>query len=270
MLHLQAIQFAAHDARQGAAFPFSIPSIAALADTRLAFSTEVTFLIGENGSGKSTFLEGLACAIGSITVGSEQVETDPSLQHARLLAKSMKLSWTRKTRRGFFLRSEDFFGYAKHMKQVREELEQDLRAVQEDTTLSPEARAYGSLPYAREIADMQRRYGESLDAYSHGESFITLFQSRFVPDGLYLLDEPEVPLSPMRQLAFLAMLKQMVTERNAQFIIATHSPILMAFPQASIYTFDEGKVRQIAYEEIEHVRLTRDFLNNPALFLRHL
>src|SRR5690242_13225669 len=116
MLHLQAIQFAARDTRRAATFPFSIPSIASLADSRLSFTAEVTFLIGENGSGKSTFLEGLACAIGSITVGSEQVDTDPSLQHARQLAKNMKLAWTNKTRRGFFLRSEDFFGYAKHMK----------------------------------------------------------------------------------------------------------------------------------------------------------
>jgi predicted ATPase len=182
----------------------------------------------------------------------------------------MKLTWTRKTRRGFFLRSEDFFGYAKHMKQVREELEQDLRAVQEDATLSPEAKTYGSLPYAREIADMQRRYGESLDAYSHGESFMTLFQSRFVPDGLYLLDEPEVPLSPMRQLGLLAMLKQMVTERNAQFIIATHSPILLGFPGATIYSCDRAPVERVEYEDLDHVVITRDFLNARERFLKYL
>jgi len=113
------------------------------------------------------------------------------------------------------------------------------------------------------------RYGEDLDANSHGESFLKLFQARFVPGGLYLLDEPEAPLSPQRQLALLSMLQEMV-EQNAQFIIATHSPILMAFPGAAILSFDQHPVREIAWEETEHVSLTRAFLNNPQRFLRHL
>ena len=113
------------------------------------------------------------------------------------------------------------------------------------------------------------RYGEDLDANSHGESFLKLFQARFVPGGLYLLDEPEAPLSPQRQLSLLAMVKEMIGE-GAQFIIATHSPILMAFPDAQILSFDAHPVREIAYDEVEHVALTRRFLNNPQSFLRHL
>ena len=96
-----------------------------------------------------------------------------------------------------------------------------------------------------------------------------LFQSRFVPGGLYLMDEPEAPLSPQRQLALLSMLKEMVGE-NAQFIIATHSPILMAYPDAAIFSFDSHPVREVSYEDVEHVSLTRAFLNNPGSFLRHL
>jgi predicted ATPase len=96
-----------------------------------------------------------------------------------------------------------------------------------------------------------------------------LFQSRFIPDGLYLLDEPEAPLSPIRQLSFIALLKQMV-EQQAQFIIATHSPIIMAFPQATILSFDGAGVRAVHYEELEHVNLTRDFLNNPQAYLHNL
>lgn len=270
MIHLQSVELHFSEAARGAVFPFNVPAIASLAGARLAFPSEVTFLIGENGSGKSTLLEGLACAIGSITVGSEQAEHDPSLREVRALAQAMRLRWTKRTRRGFFLRSEDFFGYARRMKQVREELEADLREIEEDTSLSPTARAYGSLPYAREIADLHRRYGASLDAHSHGESFFTLFQSRFVSNGLYLLDEPEAPLSPVRQLSLISMLSALVKERSAQFIIATHSPILMALPGAVLYSFDNGAIRQIAYEETEHFQITRDFLNNPALFLRHL
>jgi len=264
------VQVSASDPARAVGFPFNVPAIASLAGSRLAFPAEVTFLIGENGSGKSTLLESLACAIGSITVGSAQAEHDDSLQEVRALAKLMRLEWRKKTRRGFFMRSEDFFGYARQMKHLRESLEHDLCEIDSDASLSPTARAYGKLPYAREIADLQRRYGLSLDASSHGESFFTLFQSRFVPDGLYLLDEPEAPLSPMRQLALIALLKTMVAERNAQFIIATHSPILMAFPNATIYSFDAGKIHPLAYEQTEHVALTRDFLNNPQQFLQHL
>lgn len=131
------------------------------------------------------------------------------------------------------------------------------------------AKDLAKMPYTRELSDIERRYGNGLDSQSHGESFLVLFQSRFVPGGLYLMDEPEVPLSPLRQLGLLALIKEM-TEQDAQFIIATHSPILMAFPQAIILSFDESPIRSVEYESLEHVSLTRDFLNNPEAFLRHL
>jgi predicted ATPase len=119
------------------------------------------------------------------------------------------------------------------------------------------------------LSAIKNRYGKDLDQYSHGESFLTLFQARFVPDGLYLLDEPEAALSPMRQLTFLSALKQMLGQ-NAQFIIATHSPILLAFPDAQILQFADGKIQDVKYDQLEHVQLTKDFLNNPESFLRHL
>ena len=251
-------------------FPFSVGSIQSLFDQELEFNSDVTFLVGENGSGKSTLLEAIACAVGSITVGSESVERDPSLASVRQLAKSMRLSWRKKTKRGFFMRSEDFFAYAKNMRNALEELQGQLRAVEEDRSLSPTARAYGRVPFASQAADLQRRYGDGLDNHSHGESFFALFQSRFVPDGLYLLDEPEAPLSPLRQIGFMSLIKQMVETQNAQFIIATHSPILMAFPKARILGFAAGGVREVAYGEVEHVTVTRDFLAHPERFLRHL
>jgi predicted ATPase len=99
---------------------------------------------------------------------------------------------------------------------------------------------------------------------------LRLFQERFVPNGLYLLDEPEAPLSPMRQLAFVALIKHAVEDEGAQCIIATHSPIILAIPHATIYSFDGGTVQPIAYDDTEHVRLTRDFLNRPDQFLKHL
>ena len=116
---------------------------------------------------------------------------------------------------------------------------------------------------------IESRYGENLDAHSHGESFLTLFQSRFVPKGLYILDEPEAPLSPLRQFSLMMLLKEMV-ENEAQFIIATHSPILMAFPGAEIYSCDGDCLHKVKYDELEHVNFTREFLNNPHNYLRRL
>jgi predicted ATPase len=270
MPYLRSVTFNAPLGERGAQFPFTVPAVRSLLGQKLSFNTPVTLLVGENGSGKSTVMEGLAKAIGSITVGSRQVADDASLTHIQALADSLKLVWNQKTRRGFFLRAEDFFGYALHMQQTLAEMEGEIRRIEADTTLSTTAKGLELQPYVREVAAMRRRYGDGLDTMSHGEGFVRLFQQRFVPNGLYLLDEPEAPLSPMRQLAFLAIIKQAVEEQGAQCIIATHSPIILALPHATIYSFDDGTVRPIAYDETEHVRLTRDFLNHPDQFLKHL
>lgn len=268
MLHLKSIAVRKGPHQETAPFPFNLPILKSLEG--LEFSSPVTFFVGENGSGKSTLLEAIACAVGSITVGSENVKTDPSLSAVRNFAQQLRLSWQKRTHRGFFLRAEDFFGYAKNLARTRRELEEDLQAVdREYVGRSQLAVDLAKMPYSREIHDLQQRYGDGLDTYSHGESFLTLFQSRFVPNGLYLLDEPEAPLSPIRQLAFLSALKHMV-EQDSQFIIATHSPLIMAFPQATILSFDSVPLRPVAYAELEPVKLTRDFLNNPEAYLKRL
>jgi len=134
---------------------------------------------------------------------------------------------------------------------------------------SDHARGLAQGPARSSLADMEKRYGADLDANSHGQAFFQLFRNRFVPGGLYLLDEPETPLSPLSQLAFIAMLRDMV-EQEAQFIVATHSPILLAMPGARILDFDTQPVQWAAYEDLEHVKLTREFLANPERFLRRL
>lgn len=271
MLHLKQISLATIEEQQATIYPFNVPSIRSLAGNTLTLESPVTFLIGENGSGKSTFLEALACNAGSITVGSTSTERDQTLDTVRLLARNLRLSWKKRTRRGFFMRSEDFFGFVKQSGGLREELEADLEEIdQEFEQHSAHARNLARGAVLSQLAGMRQHYGENLDAASHGESYFTLFKARFVPDGLYLLDEPEAPLSPMRQIGFMSLLKTMVEEHRAQFIIATHSPILMAFPGAVIYSFDEGRVRPISYQETEHVTVTRAFLNNPERFLKHL
>jgi predicted ATPase len=267
MIHLRQLELRRGQTRS-IDFPFNLPVIDNL--TSLEFSTPVTFLVGENGSGKSTFVEALAVAAQMVTVGSGNAHRDPTLAHVAELAKWFKLVWNKRTRKGFFLRAEDFFGYVKKQNQTRLEMQRELERVEDEYKgRSKQAQSLARMPYANELEDLSRRYGEGLDTQSHGESFLALFQTRFVPGGLYLLDEPEAPLSPLRQIGLLSAIKEMV-EQDAQFIIATHSPILMAFPGASILNFDDVPISQIPYQELEHVNLMRDFLNNPEAFLRHL
>lgn len=252
----------------GTQFPHTLAFARAGHDITLA---PVTFLVGENGSGKSTFLEALACAIDSVTVGAEPVSHDPTLADVRgFAAKHVRLIWNRRTKQGFFLRAEDFFGYAKKMSETKADMERALREVDEEYKgRSDFAKTMAKMPFSRSLHEMREDYGEGLDVNSHGEGFLKLFQARFTGEGVYLLDEPEAPLSPTRQLTLLSMLHAMV-RKGAQFIVATHSPILLAYPEALILSFDAGTIQPAAYETLEHVAITRAFLDNPKAYLRHL
>jgi len=248
--------------------PFDVPVIRAL--KTIEFTTPVTFLVGENGSGKSTFLEAVACAAGSTTAGSESVKSDPTLADARKLAARLRLTWNKRAARGLFLRAEEFFGYVKRLSQMRAEMEADLRAVDEEyRDKSAFTRSQARMAYAGQLHAMQSRYPRDLSAVSHGKSFIDFLQARFAPNSLCLLDEPEAPLSPLRQLAFVKLLMEMADE-GGPFVIATHSPIILACPGATIYSFDGGCIHSANYEDLEHVNITRAFLNDPQSFLRKL
>ena len=251
-------------------FPFTVPAIRALESLDVA--SAVTFFVGENGSGKSTLLEGIAAAARLPAIGSADVPHDETLAAQRRLGKALRLSWTRKATRGFFLRAEDFFGFTRRLAQERAAFQAQLKTIEteyQEQDRSKYAMGLAMGPANSSLAEMERRYGVDLDANSHGQSFLKLFQSRFVPGGLYLLDEPEAPLSPQSQLALLAMVGEMVAQ-DAQFIIATHSPILLAYPKARIYSFDATPVQAVAYEELDHVRVTRDFLNAPERYLKQI
>lgn len=248
-------------------FPFSLPVLESL--RTLTFSTSITLFVGDNGSGKSTLLEGLAASIHSITVGEDSIESDPTLHHARELGKSLPLTWQVKTRKGFFMRAEDFFQYSKKMNALRQEMEDSLHETEEAfKDRSPTAKVYARSGYANSLYQIESRYGKDMDAHSHGEGFMEFFQSRFVPGGLYLLDEPEAPLSPISQLSFMMMLQNL--EQENQFIIATHSPILMAIPNATIYLFEGKSIRQVSYGQIPSVQFMKKFLQYPELFIQHL
>ena len=268
MIHLGSISLRRVSAAQSQRFPFAVPAVAALQPIEL--TTPVTFLVGENGSGKSTLLEGLAAATGLPTVGAESAASDPTLAAQRELGKALKLVWKRRTHRGFFLRAEDFFGFARQISRMKAELSDRAAELDDEyRDRSAYAKTLAQGPMRGSIAALEERYGGDLDARSHGQSFLTLFQARFVPDGLYLLDEPEAPLSPQSQLALLALIADGVAQ-SSQFIIATHSPIVLAFPGATIYSFDRAPPERVPFEELEHVNLTRSFLNDPGVYLRHL
>ncbi len=249
-------------------FPFTVPAIRSLA--ALDLSAPVTFFVGENGSGKSTLLEAIAAAAGLPAVGSEDVASDGTLAGQRLLGDALRLVWNRRARRGFFLRAEDFFGYTKRLVVLRSELLARLEAIEvEYADRSSYAKGLAAGPVRASLEALESRYGVDLDANSHGQSFLRLFQSRFVPGGLYLLDEPEAPLSPQSQLGLLSMMADMVAQ-DAHFIVATHSPVLMAYPGASILSFDQEPVGRVGYDELESVRLVRDFLLEPERYVRRL
>jgi predicted ATPase len=268
MPHLRSIALRAVPPEAAARFPFSVPIIRAL--DILELGVRVTFLVGENGSGKSTLLEAIAAAAKLPTVGSESLDRDVTLVAQRELSRALKLTWNHRVTRGFFLRAEDFFGFTKSLAKLRSEMQERLRQVDEEfATSSDWAKGLAKGPARNSLADMERRYGIDLDANSHGQSFLKLFSARFVPGGLYLLDEPEAPLSPQSQLALIAMMGDMV-KQDAQFIVATHSPILLGFPDAVIYSCDKAPIEKVPYEELDHVVITREFLNARERFLKHL
>ena len=264
-IHLRSIELRRERVDPGV-FPFSVPAIRTL--PRLEFSTPVTCFVGDNGSGKSTLLEAIALSAHLPAVGSDELDRDRTLQQQRRLASALRMVWRQRVHRGFFLRAEDFFGFAKRIAQLRAELQGRLEEVeQEFAAASAYHRGRAAGPAAASLAELTELYGEDIDARSHGEAFLALLQARLRSGGLYLLDEPEAALSPQSQLGLLAMIKRAL-DAGSQFIVATHSPILMATPGATILSFDVPPIRPVRFEDLESVALVREFLQAPERYLR--
>lgn len=243
---------------EASGFPFSVPSIQR--SPQGEFGAAVTFLVGENGSGKSTLLEALAIAAGLPVAGGADTKQDATLDGVRPLARAMKLSWGLRTGQGFFLRAEDFFNFSRRLRSMEEELG-GLAEKYQGT------HAYGYLK-AQEAA-VHKPYGGDLDHRSHGESFLDFFKARIHGRGLYLIDEPEAALSPQRQFAFATMLLE-ESRRGCQFIVASHSPIILSLPGAEIWEFGDDGIVARPFADLEHVRFSRQFLESPERFWRHL
>ncbi len=223
-------------------YPFCLDAVKNL--TTLRLHPAVTYLIGENGSGKSTLLEGIATAWGfNPEGGSRNFNFASYASHSELYRKLRLSRGVKKARDGFFLRAESFYNVASEI----ERLDQGGGG--------------------RRIIDSYG--GASLHGQSHGESFLALMMKRFGGNGLYILDEPEAALSPTRQMALIARMHDLVRQES-QFIIATHSPVVMAYPDAQIYHLDSAGIEPIGYEETEHFQVTRQFLNNPQEMLKFI
>ncbi|MGR3811136.1 AAA family ATPase [Jiulongibacter sp. NS-SX5] len=248
-------------------FPFTLPIIKSLEEP-VDLTSNVTFFVGENGSGKSTLLEGMAAKLNLPAAGTAPVDIDPSLETARTLAKYLSLRQKTRSTRGFFSRAEDFIGFVRNIQSKIADLNSEIKEIEDTWTGGDITLALGAIKGEKQ--ELIRRYGEDLDAMSHGEGFLKFFLARITGPGVYLIDEPESALSPQRQLSLMALIRKKVKEVNAQFIIATHSPIIMALPEAQILQFKEGKITQVKYKETDHYQLTKSFLDMPEVYLREL
>lgn len=225
------------------AFPYCLPAISKLHE--IEFHPKVTFFIGENGSGKSTLIEALAVAWGfNAEGGSKNFNFENFRSHSDLHKALRLVRSVRRARDGFFLRAESYFNVATNIEAL-------------DAEPGPGPPIINSFG------------GKSLHKQSHGESFFALLEKRFRGDGLYILDEPEAALSPLRQMSMLVRMHDLIAE-NSQFIIATHSPILMAYPDSWIYQISLRGLERVAYEDTEHFEVTRNFLNRHESMLKQL
>jgi len=224
-------------------YPFSLPALSNL--STLAFDPRVTFFIGENGSGKSTVLEAIAQAVGlNPEGGSRNTSFTTKDTHSGLFEYIRLVRGHKRPYDSYFLRAESFYNLATYMDDDDDDL------------------------YSRK--DYLWTYGgKSLHEQSHGESFMATMTNKLRGAGIYLFDEPEAALSPSRQLSALAVFRKLI-DLESQLIVATHSPILMAYPDALIYNFSDDGISPIAYEETEHYTITKDFLNKPKKMLEYL
>lgn len=223
-------------------YPFNLPAIRNL--NTLSFHPKVTFIVGENGSGKSTILESIAVEFGfNAEGGTRNFNFSSRATHSDLNQYIKVVKGTKRPRDGFFFRAESFYNFATNIDDLDSEM----------SFGPPLIDSYG---------------GRSLHEQSHGESFFAVFLNRFSGEGIYILDEPEAALSPSRQMSMLTRMHELV-EEGSQFIIATHSPIIMAYPDARIYQIDEG-FEQVNYEDTEHYQVMHSFLNNTQKMLKIL
>jgi predicted ATPase len=246
-------------------FPFNIPAVRFARNVVL--DEKVTIFVGDNGCGKSTLLEALALVLTLPLIGGF-IGDSAGFEAAKLLKPHLEIDWKREVRKGFFFRAEDFSHFVNAVDREKAKIShhlQDLKGQVDDSIIE---RMSESMNYA--LRETRKNYGADMQAFSHGEAYLTILQTRILDKGIYLLDEPEAALSPLKQLSLLAFILEVLKKGSAQFIIATHSPILMGIPDASLYEIQEDGMALVGYKETDHFRITKRFLDNPESYLRHL
>jgi len=248
-------------------FPFNIP---ALRNTeRLDLSSPITIFVGANGSGKSTLLKTIAYYNESIRVASGDIANNEAVALAGL-AKQMKITYDVKTRAGFFFSGEDFITYITNLKTMKAKLRDDIEEIKREFRGKNDYALTLALgPLRSQLAQLDHSYDGDLGHRSHGEGFLSFFKARMHQKGIYLLDEPETPLSAVNQYQLVVLITDLVRS-GSQVILATHSPILMALKDALIYQFDDDGIHPVSYDDIESVQFTRHFLNDKDNFINRL
>ncbi len=246
-------------------FPYNIEAVKYAKG--LDFSNQITFIVGDNGTGKSTLLETIAFRLQLPNMdGSSYYKK--GFEAAKKLTEHLSIEWTIDRPRGFFLRAEDFGNLLNSIDREDNRLSSffdDIKGEVPDDILKS---MRDNSNY--QIHNMNKEYGQDLQGFSHGEAYFKIMNDKINQGGIYLLDEPEAALSPSKQLSLLYFIKEHLKSNISQFIIATHSPILMAYPGATIYQISDDGMKKVSFEDTEHYSITRSFLNNPEAYLRHL
>lgn len=250
-----------------APFPYNIPSVQFA--KAINTSQQVTIFIGDNGCGKSTLLETLALKIKLPLIGGHiNASQDDSFEAAALLEPDLKINWGRQTYNGFFFRAEDFSDFIYKVHDNKYTIDREMEELRD--VLGPVKFKEFSQGMNTKMKLMSREYGSNLQAYFHGEAYLKIMHMRIQKKGIYILDEPEAALSPVKQLALISLIRDICKREQVQFIIATHSPIIMGLPDACLYEIQEKSIAKVNYEETEHYRITRSFLENPKQYLKYL
>jgi predicted ATPase len=261
--HVSHISF---NTTQSRSFPFSLPVFQQ--PFKLSFKKPIVILAGDNGCGKSTLLEAIAYKLNLPTIGSYSTVTDETFAPARRLFDLINIQWNNKTHNGMFFRAEDYIGFVRSINTLKNELGNELKEMEEYLRGEGLALARGALK--KQINELESRYNGNMEQKSHGEGFLQIITSRITNNGVYVLDEPEASLSPMKQLSLISLLMHSAEETDAQFIIATHSPVLMGIPNSTIYFINDAGIKPVSYEDTEHYQIYKSFLENRERFLKYL